>query len=63
MGVPPGRIDILTEKKGLTFAEAWDSREEGLFGNVRVPFLGRAAFIRNQRATGRLRDLADVEEL
>lgn len=63
MGVPPGRIDILTELTGLTFAEAWGSREEGLFGSIPVPFLGRAAFIRNKRATGRLQDLADIEEL
>src|SRR5215211_7399088 len=26
IGVPPGRIDILTELTGLTFDEAWPSR-------------------------------------
>jgi hypothetical protein len=28
-----------------------------------VPFLGRAKLLENKRATGRLRDLADVEAL
>jgi hypothetical protein len=26
-----------------------------------LPFIGRAGFIRNQRAEGRLKDLADIE--
>ena len=34
-----------------------------LNSNVRVPFMGRATFIRNKRATGRKKDLADLESL
>jgi hypothetical protein len=63
MGVPPGRIDILTELTGLTFEEAWPGREAGRFGELTVDFLGRDAFILNKRATGRTRDLADIEGL
>ena len=63
MGVPPGRIDILTELTGLTFDEAWPGREAGQFGELTVDFLGRDAFIRNKRATGRTRDLGDIEGL
>jgi hypothetical protein len=63
IGVPPGRIDILTELTGITFAEAWPDREAGQFGDVSVDYLGRAAFIRNKRATGRARDLGDIENL
>lgn len=32
-------------------------------GSLDVPFLGRAALLHNKRATGRLKDLADVEVL
>jgi hypothetical protein len=32
-------------------------------GSVEIPFLDRETLIRNKRATGRLRDLADVERL
>ena len=61
IGVPPGRIDILTELTGITFAEAWPDRIRRPFGDVEVDFIGRAAFLRNKRATGRLKDLADIE--
>jgi len=61
IGVPPGRIDILTELTGLTFGEAWTDRVRHSFGDVEVDFIGRAAFIRNKRATGRPKDLGDIE--
>ena len=32
-------------------------------GELEVPFVGRDDFIRNKTATGRLRDLADIEDL
>jgi hypothetical protein len=51
IGVPPGRIDILTELTGLTFEEAWVGRLRRPFGDIEVDFIGRAAFIRNKRAT------------
>ena len=63
IGVPPGRIDILTELTGLTFAEAWPGRDTGRFGDLTVDFLGRDAFIVNKRATGRAKDLGDIEGL
>jgi hypothetical protein len=63
IGVPPGRIDIVTELTALTFAEAWPGRDEGRFGDLTVGFLGRDEFIRNKRATGRAKDLGDVEGL
>lgn len=63
MGIPPGRVDILTELTGLLFADAWPDRESGQFGDVTIDFIGRDAFIRNKRATGRTKDLGDIEGL
>lgn len=63
VGVPPGRIDILTELTGLTFAEAWPTRIRRPFGEVEVDFIGLDALIRNKRALGRPKDLADVDGL
>jgi hypothetical protein len=61
MGVPPGRIDILTELTGLTFEQAWRDRIRRPFGELEVDVLDRASFLRNKRATGRLKDLSDIE--
>ncbi len=61
IGVPPGRIDILTELTDLAFADAWADRLRRPFGDVAVDFIGRASFIRNKRAIGRPKDLADIE--
>jgi hypothetical protein len=63
IGVPPGRIDVITELTGLAFADAWGGRERGHFGELQVDFIGRDAFIRNKRATGRAKDLGDIEGL
>ena len=63
IGVPPGRIDILTELTGITFAEAWPGRLRRAFGDVDVDFIGREAFIKNKRATGRPKDLGDIDGL
>lgn len=61
IGVAPGRIDILTELTGLSFDEAWPERMRRPFGEIDVDFIGREAFIRNKRATGRAKDLGDIE--
>ena len=61
IGVAPGRIDLLTELTGLSFADAWPGRLRRPFGEVDVDFIGREAFIRNKRATGRAKDLGDIE--
>lgn len=63
MGLPPRRIDVLTELTDLTFAEAWPNRLHGQFGPVAAEFIGRADFIRNKRATGRPKDLGDLDAL
>ena len=63
IGVPPGRIDIVTELTGVSFAEAWPDRDSGRFGDLTVDFIGREAFLRNKRATGRAKDMGDIEGL
>jgi hypothetical protein len=63
IGLPPRRIDLLTELSGVTFEEAWQSRVVHEVGALQVPFLGKETLIRNKRATGRLKDLADAESL
>jgi len=63
IGLPPRRIDILTQISGVTFEEAWDSRLTLAISGLEVPVLGRAALARNKRAAGRDKDLADLRLL
>jgi len=63
IGVSPARIDLLTGVSGLTFDEAWPGRVQVRIENLDVPVIGRDALIRNKRAAGRPRDLADIAEL
>ena len=63
MGEPPVRIDLLTSITGVDFDDAWSTRSVHRVGTLHVPFLGRTALLDNKRATGRSKDLADVEIL
>lgn len=63
IGLPPRRLDVLTSLSGLEFDAAWGHRELHPVGGTEVPFLSRADLITNKRASGRPKDLADVETL
>jgi hypothetical protein len=63
IGLPPLRIDVLTGIDGVEFADAWPNRFQTTFGNVPVFVISRHHLIANKRATGRLQDLADAEQL
>jgi hypothetical protein len=62
-GHPPNRIDVMTAISGVTFDEVWCDRVAGSLDGIPVSFIGREAFVRNKRASGRKKDLADVEAL
>jgi hypothetical protein len=62
-GVPPRRIDLVTDISGATFEEAWASRVEVTWGDRCVPFLGLATLLANKRATGRPKDILDIAAL
>jgi len=63
LGVPPYRIDILTELTGVTFDEAWANRTSVQIGGVIYPVIGKREFVRNKRATGRPQDLIDADHV
>ena len=63
LGVAPNRIDILTFLSGVSFEEAWATRELGELGELKVPFISRTMLKRNKAASGRSQDLADLEHL
>ena len=63
LGYPPVRIDIITSISGVSWDQAFKEREKGKYGNVPVYFIGREHYILNKRASGRKKDLADLEAL
>ena len=63
LGVPPMRIDILTGIDGVSFADAWKEREQVDIDDVPVFFVSRRLLMENKAATGRTKDLADLESL
>ena len=63
IGLPPRRIDVMTEITGVTFDEAWASRVTAEVDGRAVGFIGREALLKNKEATGRLKDQADAERL
>ncbi|MDJ0523396.1 MAG: hypothetical protein QNJ90_15100 [Planctomycetota bacterium] len=63
IGVPPSRVDLLTSISGVEWERAWDGHIRIVIGGIEIPVLGRAELIANKRATGRPKDLADLDEL
>jgi hypothetical protein len=61
MGVVPRRIDVITAIDGVAFEDAWKDRTQIPIDGISVPVIGRAAFLANKRASGRPKDLADVQ--
>ena len=63
LGVPPVRIDLITSLTGVSWDQASAGKISGNYGDIPVSFLGRAQYIANKKATGRAKDLADIEAL
>ena len=58
-----GHVDILSNIGEMTFDQVWSGRVDVFYEGVTVPFISKADLIENKKATDRLRDWVDVEEL
>ncbi|KAF0151245.1 MAG: hypothetical protein FD143_2100 [Ignavibacteria bacterium] len=63
IGVPPVRLDILTSIIGVEFKHAFLNKETILIDCVEVNYISKNDFIKNKKASGRLKDLADIEAI
>jgi hypothetical protein len=63
IGVSPVRVDFLTSIDGVTWSEAAATRVASDYDDVPIWLLSREILIKNKKATGRPRDLADVHAL
>jgi hypothetical protein len=63
IGVEPRRIDIITSASGLQFEEAFARSTAVDIDGVEVRIPALTDLIRNKRASGRMKDIADAEAL
>ena len=65
-GKPPIAVDILAGIDGVEFNQAWERRVEAVIDEstgLTAYFISKRDLIDSKLAAGRLRDLADVEEI
>jgi hypothetical protein len=64
IGYPPLRIDILNTIDGIEFNDAVkDMNQVEVEKDFIINFIGLNDFVKNKKATGRIQDLADIEEI
>jgi hypothetical protein len=61
LGYPPRRIDLLTSIDGVNFTDCYQRRLVVKIDGLDVSFIALEDFKTNKRATGRHKDLADLE--
>ena len=61
MGRSPVQIDIINEADGISFNDCYGRRNIIRIGGIDIAAISRADLIINKKASGRLRDLADIE--
>ena len=65
-GLEPRGIDILPDIPGIAFDSAWERRVEAVIDSksgLKAFFISREDLISSKLASGRIRDLADVEDI
>jgi len=63
LGVPPVRIDILTSITGVDFYDAYKRKAITIIDDVPISYICKEDFVKNKKAAGRLKDLADIERI
>ncbi|WP_217901550.1 hypothetical protein [Pseudanabaena sp. SR411] len=63
LGYPPNRIDLITSPDGIDFQTCYESKIEVMLDDIAVKFIDLDNLKRNKLASGRLQDLADLENL
>ena len=63
LGFPPTRIELVTGISGVEFSDCYKNRKEISIDGVRAKFISRRDLIKNKIASGRHKDLADVDAL
>lgn len=60
IGLPPNRIDVITDIAGVDFDTAWPGRKIISHQGLVLPLLEKALLLANKKAMARLKDLNDI---
>ncbi len=63
LGYPPNRIDLVTTPDGVNFNICYQSKIQVKIDEINVDFIDLENLKINKKASGRLQDLADLENL
>lgn len=63
LGYEPMRLEILNEIDGVSFEECYRHRRRSRLGGLTINFIDLPRLLKNKRASGRQKDLADIEAL
>ena len=63
IGLPPNRIDIITQLEEMDFTACWERRKTVSIGELSVEYISLDDLIENKERTARSHDLADAELL
>jgi hypothetical protein len=63
LSYPPYRVDFLTSIDGVTFDSCYEHRHVVQYENISIPFINLEDLKINKKASGRHKDLADLEAL
>jgi hypothetical protein len=63
MGVPPNRIEVLTEISGVKFNECYARRRMIDYEGVKIPVIAYEDLKTNKLSTGRPRDAGDIDAI
>ena len=63
IGAPPVKIEVMTAVKGLNFNETFETAQVYEERGLRIRFINVDHLIKAKKASGRFRDLDDIEQL
>jgi predicted nucleotidyltransferase len=63
LGYPPYRIDLMMLIDGVTFDECYANRIKKEIDEIEIDFIGYDDLIKNKRASGREKDINDINNL
>ena len=63
MGIEPMKVQLMNFADGIDFTEAFEQRNVVRIEDIEVNVISRENLMKNKKASGRYKDLADIERL